>query len=63
MKSLSKKCLLQDIPTIPAHYQSPVRLEHIVSKPINNFSSVNIINMVKVLNSGVTLNIFNADIG
>jgi hypothetical protein len=43
-------------------YQSPVKLEHIVSKPRNN-SSVNITNMVQVLDCGVMFNTFNAKIG
>jgi hypothetical protein len=53
--------LMQDIPAPLAH-TSPVRIEHITSKPTNN-SSVNITNMVKVLNFGVISTKLNADIG
>jgi hypothetical protein len=39
-------------PNFPYPYQSPVKVEHIVWKA-RNHSSINIINMVKVLNVGV----------
>jgi hypothetical protein len=48
-------------PNSSCPYQSPVRIEHIVSKPRNN-SSVNFTKMVQVLKFAVTLNKFNADI-
>jgi hypothetical protein len=47
-------------PNFSCPYQSPVRVEHIVSKPRNN-PSVNITNMAHLQNFGVTLNKFNVD--
>jgi hypothetical protein len=68
MASLSKECLLHKqhssrinrsgYPSFSYPYQSHVTVEHTVSKSINN-SSVNITNMVYILNVGVLLNKFN----
>jgi hypothetical protein len=49
-------------PYFPCTYQSPVKVENIFSKARNN-SSVNIENMVDVLNFGITSKEVNADIG
>jgi hypothetical protein len=49
-------------PNSSCPYQSPVRVERIVSKPRNN-KSVNIQNMVQVLHRRVMFNKFNAVIG
>jgi hypothetical protein len=59
---LSSRTNSAGYPNCSCPYQSPVKLEHIVSKPTNN-SSVNITNMVQVLHCGVMFNTFNADTG
>jgi hypothetical protein len=52
-----------EYPNFSCPYQSPVKVEHIVSKARNNSSLVNITNMVKVLNFRVMYKKCNADIG
>jgi hypothetical protein len=48
-------------PNFSCPYQSPVKVEHIVSKPRNS-SSINIMNMVHMLIFVVTLNKFIAHV-
>jgi hypothetical protein len=50
-------------PNLSCPYQCSVKVEYIVSNARNNSSSVNITNMVKVLNFGVVSKKVNGDIG
>jgi hypothetical protein len=50
-------------PNFSCPYQSPVKVEHIVSEARNNSSSVNITNITKITNFGIMSKKVNADIG